>query len=133
MSLSELPLSYCTNVHPGRTVREVEDGLDRYTVPVMRASGQPLAAGLWLARSVVTELLKDRPALQQFAERLSRRGLSCHTLNAFPYGDFHREVVKHDVYLPACVRKAARTHPDAKSSLPITQGTQSGTLSLSVS
>jgi sugar phosphate isomerase/epimerase len=101
MALSELPLSYCTNVHPGRTVREVEDGLDRYTVPVMRAGGdQPLAAGLWLARSVVTELLNAPAALDDFANGLARRGLTCHTLNAFPFGDFHSERVKENVYLP---------------------------------
>ena len=100
MALSELPLSYCTNVHPAQTVREVEDGLDRYTVPVMRAVGGRLAAGLWLARSVVTELLKDAAALERFANGIDRRGLSCHTLNAFPYGDFHSERVKENVYLP---------------------------------
>jgi hypothetical protein len=100
MALSELPLSYCTNVHPGRTVREVEDGLDRYTVPVMRATGAPLAAGLWLARSVVTEFRRDDEALERFAWGLQHRGLSCHTLNAFPFGDFHSERVKENVYLP---------------------------------
>ena len=100
MALSELPLSYCTNVHPGRTVHEVEDGLDRYTVPVMRAAGVPLAAGLWLARPVVTALLNDAASLERFAQGLSRRGLSCHTLNAFPFGDFHSERVKENVYLP---------------------------------
>src|SRR5574337_970983 len=31
---------------------------------------------------------------------LDRRGLSCHTLNAFPYGDFHSRRVKENVYLP---------------------------------
>ncbi len=34
----------CTNVHPGRTLAEVEAGLDRYTVPTMREFGQPIAA-----------------------------------------------------------------------------------------
>ena len=88
MSLSELPLSYCTNVHPGRTVREVVDGLDRYTLPVMRAYGRLLAAGLWLAKPVVAELLgDDASAIQDFASRLRAAGLSCHTLNAFPYLD----------------------------------------------
>src|SRR5205814_146559 len=27
-------------------------------------------------------------------------GLVPYTFNGFPYGDFHKEVVKHDVYLP---------------------------------
>src|SRR5688500_13252702 len=98
MSLSPLPLSYCTNVHPGRSLAEVEAGLDRYTVPVMRAFGQPLAAGLWLARAVVAEVLRAPDGVAQLAKGLAGRGLTCHTLNAFPYGDFHSERVKENVY-----------------------------------
>ena len=100
MALSTLPLSYCTNVHPGRTLAEVEAGLERYTVPVGAAYGQSVAAGLWLSRPVVAELLAMQGSVARFGERLRRRGLSCHTLNAFPYGDFHSERVKENVYLP---------------------------------
>jgi sugar phosphate isomerase/epimerase len=100
MSLSRLPLSYCTNVHPGRSVAEVEAGLDRYTVPVREAFGRPLAAGLWLAEPVVRELLTHGDGVARFAEGIRRRGLTCHTLNAFPFGDFHSERVKENVYLP---------------------------------
>ncbi len=100
MSLSALPLSHCTNVHPGRSAAEVEAGLDRYTVPISRRFGQPLAAGLWLARPVVAELLASADGVARFAEGLASRGLACHTLNAFPYGDFHSPRVKENVYLP---------------------------------
>ena len=100
MSLSLLPLSYCTNVHPGRSVAEVEAGLDRYTVPVAAQFGEPLAAGLWLARPVVSELLDASGGLRKFLEGLDRRKLTCHTLNAFPFGDFHSARVKENVYLP---------------------------------
>lgn len=100
MSLSPLPLSYCTNVHPGRSVREVEAGLDRYTVAVRDRFGAPLAAGLWLAKPVVSELTSQEGAIQRFGAGLAARGLTCHTLNAFPYGDFHSERVKENVYLP---------------------------------
>jgi hypothetical protein len=100
MSLSHLPLSYCTNVHPGRSVAEVEAGLDRYTVNITRAYGHPLAAGLWLANPVVNELLDAPEGVSRFAHGLARRGLTCHTLNAFPYGDFHGPRVKELVYLP---------------------------------
>jgi sugar phosphate isomerase/epimerase len=100
MSLSPLPPSYCTNVHPGRSVAEVEKGLDDYTVPVRERFGAPLAAGLWLARPVADELAASPEALEAFAAGLRRRGLTCHTLNAFPYGDFHSERVKENVYLP---------------------------------
>lgn len=100
MSLSRLPLSYCTNVHPGRTVAEVNDGLDRYTTAVARAFGQPLAAGLWLAKPVVDELQRTPDGVRRFADALAGRGLTCHTLNAFPFGDFHSTRVKEKVYLP---------------------------------
>lgn len=100
MSLSTLPLSYCTNVHPGLTVAEVEAGLDRFTVPVHARFGRPLAAGLWLAEPVVRELTARPEAAAEFAARLRSRGLTCHTLNAFPYGNFHSTRVKENVYLP---------------------------------
>lgn len=101
MSLSTLPLSYCTNVHPGRTLAEIEHGLDQYTVPMAAGYAAPLAAGLWLAAPVVKELLAADPQCRRFAEGLARRGLTCHTLNAFPYGDFHSPRVKENVYKPS--------------------------------
>lgn len=100
MSISALPLSYCTNVHPGRTLSEVEHGLDHYTVPMRLNLGESLAAGLWLAAPVIQELRHDRHAPHAFRDRLRARGLTCHTLNSFPYGDFHSARVKENVYLP---------------------------------
>jgi hypothetical protein len=100
MALSELPLSYCTNVHPGRSLAEVEQGLDQYTTPLRANYGAPLAAGLWLAAPVAAELLAEARTLPAFRDDLARRRLTCHTLNAFPYGDFHSRRVKENVYLP---------------------------------
>jgi sugar phosphate isomerase/epimerase len=100
MSLSNLPLSYCTNVHPGLSVAELEGGLDRYTLNVRREWGGGLAAGLWLAESVVREILSTPDGVTRFADSLARRDLPCYTLNAFPYGNFHAQRVKEQVYLP---------------------------------
>ena len=100
MTISLLPLSYCTNVHPGRTVAEVEDGLDRFTLPIKTNYGSDLAAGLWLAAPVIRELGQSADDTNRFVERVRQRGLSCYTLNAFPYGDFHSARVKENVYLP---------------------------------
>ena len=100
MTLSTRPLSYCSNVHPGLTVAEVEAGLDRYTVPVQSRIGRPLAAGLWLAEPVIRELHASPDAIKKFAAGLAERELTCYTLNAFPYGNFHSERVKENVYLP---------------------------------
>jgi sugar phosphate isomerase/epimerase len=105
MSLNPLPLSYCTNVHPGRSLAEVCDGIDRFTLPIRDRFGQPLAAGLWLARAVVDELATPETR-RRFAAFLAERNLPCYTLNAFPYGDFHSDRVKEQVYLPDW------THPD---------------------
>ena len=124
MSISSLPLSYCTNVHPGRTIVEVEEGLDRFTLPIKQGYGDELAAGLWLAASVIRELESTPDAVSRFADGLKRRGLTCYTLNAFPYGDFHSARVKENVYLPdwtqpnrldyslACARVLAAMLPD---------------------
>lgn len=100
MSLSSLPISYCTNVHPGRTVDEVVQGLSDYTAVVRQKLDAPIAAGLWLSRSVTTELLEKDEALERLAQTLWEHDLCCYTLNAFPFGDFHSERVKEEVYLP---------------------------------
>jgi sugar phosphate isomerase/epimerase len=103
MTLSKLPLSYCTNVHPGLTIGEVESGLRENTVAVLGRVGE-LAAGLWLARPVATELLQTPDALDRFAGWLTDAGLTCYTLNTFPYGNFHDARVKEKVYLPDWTR-----------------------------
>lgn len=100
MSFTNLPLSYCTNVHPGRNVTEVIDGLNEYTAAVRRSVELPIAAGLWLSKSVVNELLEDEDSLERLGQALWQSDLSCHTLNAFPFGDFHDDRVKEQVYLP---------------------------------
>jgi sugar phosphate isomerase/epimerase len=100
MALSPLPLGYCTNVHPGRSVAEVLHGLDTFTRPVAERFGKPMAAGLWLAQPVIAEILSDPAGPPRFRDELVARDLTCHTLNAFPYGDFHSERVKENVYIP---------------------------------
>lgn len=100
MSISTLPLSYCTNVHPGRTLDEVLKGLERYAAGVRRVLNTPVAAGLWLAAPVIQELNGNDTGVATLRERLAGHDLTCYTLNAFPYGDFHSERVKERVYVP---------------------------------
>lgn len=100
MTISTLPLSYCTNVHPGRSVAHVLEGLDQFTLPIQAQSGRPLAAGLWLAADVINELVSTPTGIAEFANALQQRQLPCYTLNAFPFGDFHSPRVKENVYLP---------------------------------
>ena len=110
MTYSTLPLSYCTNVHPGRTVQEVADGITDCTAEVRKQLDAPVSAGLWLARSVATELLQSEAAIEKLAKTLWQHDLTCYTLNAFPYGDFHTERVKEQVYLPDWASKDRLTY-----------------------
>jgi len=100
MALSQLPLSYCTNVHPGLTVAEVCQGLRQYAGSIRTRLKAPLAAGLWLAEPVVEELLTDATRLTELKQTLQSQQLVCYTLNAFPFGNFHSERVKEQVYVP---------------------------------
>jgi sugar phosphate isomerase/epimerase len=94
-------LAYCSNVHQAEDLDGVVDQLAAYAEPVREALGADLLGiGLWLARDVVTELSAAPDAVRRLRAELTARGLETVTLNAFPYGGFHREVVKKDVYLP---------------------------------
>lgn len=98
--MSGLPLGYCTNVHPGRSVAEVYRGLSDYAVPVQRRWGGPMGVGLWFAQPVVDEILARPGEVGRLKSWLAERSLHCYTMNAFPYGDFHKDRVKEQVYLP---------------------------------
>lgn len=93
-------LGYCSNVHAGSTLEQVRQGLERHAVAVHRRLGDdaPLPVGLWLGAGALED------AKQYGAERLGDwlrdRSLQVFAFNGFPYGDFHEEVVKHEVYRP---------------------------------
>lgn len=92
-------LSYCANVHPGERLDDVWAALDaaaqvRAALPVGR-----LGVGLWLARSALAPLAQNGGA-RRLADEIDRRGLEVVTMNGFPYGNFHAEVVKRAVYHP---------------------------------
>lgn len=95
------PLSYCTNVHPAEDLPGVLAQLDRYAEPVRRLVGvDVLGLGLWLPAGLASSLADDRSLRAKLRSELDARGLEVYTLNAFPYGGFHDEVVKHSVYRP---------------------------------
>lgn len=94
-------LSYCTNVHPAEDLDGILRQLDTYAMPVREKLGSDrLGVGLWLAADVAAGLAADRSARLRLAAELRARGLAVQTLNAFPYGGFHADVVKHAVYVP---------------------------------
>lgn len=100
MFSASVPLCYCTNVHPCRKGSDVERVLDQYTIPVRQRCGFDIGAGLWLPADALGEVIVDSTRMKAVRQALDARGLVCYTLNAFPYGDFHSERVKEQVYLP---------------------------------
>lgn len=100
MAFPTRPLCYCTNVHPGNTVEEVIHGIEQYAAKVATNTNFPIAVGLWFSNAVIEELHQSPNQLNTIQKSLKENNLSCYTLNAFPYGNFHEKRVKDKVYLP---------------------------------
>jgi sugar phosphate isomerase/epimerase len=96
-----LHLTYCTNIHPADGWDAVFANLARYGPPLKRrfSPAGPFGLGLRLSARDARELLAGR-RLDDFREWLDREGLYVAIINGFPYGPFHRSVVKADVYAP---------------------------------
>jgi hypothetical protein len=94
-------LTYCTNIHPGESWNEVFANLKQY-IPVLKSRlspEKPFGIGLRLANIAASELL-EQDNLAQFQSWLTAQDLYVFTLNGFPYGGFHHQVVKDGVYSP---------------------------------
>ena len=102
---------YCCNVHGGRTLDEVKTNLQKHATAVRStvAPDSQMPIGLWLSQSAIDGLgsanATTRDATLEFSEWLAHRSLEPFTLNGFPLGDFHQEVVKRQVYLPTWASK----------------------------
>lgn len=94
-------IGYCTNVHAGKDLPTTMQQLETHAVAVrQQLQQQELAVGLWLSNETAKELISEESAIQRFSDWLENHGLIPYTMNGFPYGDFHQEVVKLDVYKP---------------------------------
>jgi len=96
-----LHLTYCTNIHPGEEWDKVFANLHKYIPPLKArlAPNKPFGIGLRLGAVAAKEILQGK-ALTEFQSWLTEQGLYVFTLNGFPYGKFHGEVVKDQVYAP---------------------------------
>src|SRR4051794_11713445 len=94
----DLHLTYCTNIHPGHGWEEVFAQLREHAPALRRrlAPGRPFGLGLRLSAVESEELLQgDR--LKEFRAFLGEHDLYVAILNGFPFGSFHRRVIKEDV------------------------------------
>ncbi|MUG92130.1 metabolite traffic protein EboE [Scytonema sp. UIC 10036] len=109
-------LTYCTNIHPGEEWNKVFANLKQY-IPSLKAQlvssnprllqevgdfaahQNPFGIGLRLADVATKELLQGNN-LTEFQSWLTEQNLYVFTLNGFPFGGFHWQVVKDQVYAP---------------------------------
>jgi hypothetical protein len=95
----EALLGYCANVHPGESLAHVENAMREFAAKVReKLNTRALSLGLWLSRSALDDL--ERAGTERLADTLASAGLFVCTMNGFPYGNFHAEVVKRQVYHP---------------------------------
>ncbi|MDQ8202839.1 metabolite traffic protein EboE [Pelagicoccus sp. SDUM812003] len=94
-------LAYCTNVHPGKDWEETFRSLENDVLRVRRnvCPRQPYAIGLRLSAASAQEL-SDPRTLLAFRDWLQENDCYVFTINGFPYGNFHNQRVKEQVYRP---------------------------------
>jgi len=96
-----LHLTYCLNVHPGESWQENLQAVTSYAAAVKRivAPGKVFGLGLRLGNAAARQLSQDGN-LEKFKTVLAEQEMYALTVNGFPYGRFHAEPVKQNVYRP---------------------------------
>jgi hypothetical protein len=101
MDIKGFHLSYCSNIHPGESWDATFQNLKIYIPEVrqrLKAEG-PFGIGLRLSNEA--SLVLEKPdRLKEFQVWLRKVNAYVFTLNGFPYGDFHRQIVKEKVHFP---------------------------------
>jgi hypothetical protein len=100
-SAKHFQVGYCTNVHAGRDLPSVLENLQNHCLPIRKlvAVDEPLCVGLWFSEISAAQALQPEQ-LTKLQDKLAEHKLVPFTLNGFPQGDFHSQVVKHRVYQP---------------------------------
>lgn len=94
-------LTYCLNVHPGESLRDVMTAVDGPARQVKQRVCADAAFGLGLRLSARAVAELERPGTAAELRRLlDDNGMYAFTVNGFPYGAFHGAAVKDRVYLP---------------------------------
>lgn len=93
-------ITYCSNIHPGESWRDVLRNLEDHAVEVKRelAPHEHFPLGLRLSAKAANELTTH--TLRDFRNWLANTGCHVVSVNGFPYGDFHGVAVKRSVYDP---------------------------------
>jgi len=97
-------LGYCTNVLPVETLPDLRRALTDVAVP-LRERLQPdgvLGIGLHLPATLAAFLASPEGSsdLHELGQWLAQSGFDPFTYNAFPFGGFHQDGLKENVYRP---------------------------------
>ena len=94
-------LTYCSNIHPGESWSEVRRNLGTYLPQIRKELAFDGRFGIGLRLSgAAAEALQNPENIAEFKNFLSQGDYYVFTINGFPYGVFHGERVKEQVYLP---------------------------------
>jgi len=96
-------LTYCGNVHPAIELDAWLADLQQHAAPVAaaaRSRGRAFGLGAWWHSELAAQLAADAQARDRVARALAQHGTELWTLNVFPHGAFHADVVKEAVYTP---------------------------------
>ena len=104
MKLADYPatdLTYCLNIHPGLSLDQHLESIRTLATDVRDKVPHTAPFGLGLRISgQAAEELADPEKLNALKDTISDNGLYGFTINGFPYGPFHGEAVKQNVYRP---------------------------------
>ena len=93
-------LTYCSNIHAGESWTATFSNLKEYVTKVRDGlTNESFGIGLRLSNEASLEILEQNN-LEVFKEWLEKENMYVFTINGFPYGGFHNQVVKDDVHTP---------------------------------
>lgn len=101
MNVRGFDLTYCSNIHAGESWDDVRAALSGALPSIRRhlnATG-PFGIGLRLSARALEQLRRPQ-RLEEFLAFLHDGDYYVPTINGFPFGAFHGERVKEQVYLP---------------------------------
>lgn len=94
-------LTYCTNIHTGENWKDHFHELRKYVPKIKNsvAPDQDIGIGLRVSRQMQLDL-QNKSTLKRFQSWFQENDLYVFTLNGFPYGNFHSDVIKEKVHAP---------------------------------
>ena len=125
-------IGYCSNVHAGESWEQTLQNLREHPAKVraLLHAPQEFNLGLWISAKAA-ETANQNNEIEIFREILKQNEFKIHSLNAFPFGHFHQEIVKQDVYQPTWQSEARFDY--LKNLLHILKNSQSCASEVSVS